>query len=67
MFLTLVWLTLFPVTELEGLVIWGRTSFGSNQPGIKLDHVPCINAKFREDGSKLMMILFEIPVSVYDH
>lgn len=54
------------VREPGGVAIWNGPPFSNNQPSIKLDTVPCTNAKFSEDGSKLMVIKSESSISIYD-
>ncbi|GFS45950.1 eukaryotic translation initiation factor eIF2A family protein [Actinidia rufa] len=38
----------------EGFTLWTGPPYSNGQPSIKLERIPCTNAKFSEDGSKLM-------------
>lgn len=46
--------------------MWTGPPFTNGQPSIKLDRVPCSNAKFSEDGSRLMIIKSDSIISIYD-
>ncbi|KAJ8751436.1 hypothetical protein K2173_016644 [Erythroxylum novogranatense] len=50
----------------EGFCVWDGPPFGNNQPGIKLDTVPCTNATLSEDGSRLMVMKSDSVISIYD-
>ncbi|XWS35331.1 hypothetical protein CRYUN_Cryun21dG0116800 [Craigia yunnanensis] len=55
------------VREPEGYSIWNGPPFNNNnQPGIKLEKVPCISAKFSEDGSRLTVTKTDSAISIYD-
>lgn len=50
----------------EGFTIWTGPPFSHGQPGVKLERVPCTNAKFTEDGSRLMVMKSDSVISIYD-
>nr|AKM76406.1 eukaryotic translation initiation factor eIF2A family protein [Hypseocharis bilobata] len=50
----------------EGFSLWNGPPFSNGQPSIKLERVPCTNAKFSEDGSRLMVTKSDSVVSIYD-
>ncbi|KAK8548287.1 hypothetical protein V6N12_061204 [Hibiscus sabdariffa] len=55
------------VREPDGYSIWNGPPFNNNnQPGIKLEKVPCSSAKFSEDGSRLMVTKTDCAISIYD-
>ncbi|XP_022761533.1 eukaryotic translation initiation factor 2A-like [Durio zibethinus] len=55
------------VREPAGYSIWNGPPFNNNnQPGIKLEKVPCTSAKFSEDGSRLVVTKADAAISVYD-
>ncbi|KAL6343302.1 hypothetical protein AAG906_022377 [Vitis piasezkii] len=45
-------------------MVW--TPFNNGQPAVKLEKVICTNAKFSEDGSRLMVMKSDSSVSIYD-
>ncbi|CAH9120821.1 unnamed protein product [Cuscuta epithymum] len=50
----------------EGYAIWDGPPFPNDQPRIKLVTIPCTNAKYSEDGSKLMVMKSGSLISVHD-
>ncbi|XVF37583.1 hypothetical protein REPUB_Repub20aG0021900 [Reevesia pubescens] len=55
------------VREPEGYSIWNGPPFNdNNQPGVKLDKVPCTSAKFSEDGSRLVVTKTDSAITIYD-
>ncbi|KAK8498838.1 hypothetical protein V6N12_053059 [Hibiscus sabdariffa] len=55
------------VREPDGYSIWNGPPFNNNdQPGIKLEKVPCTSAKFSEDGSRLMVMKADCAISICD-
>ncbi|KAL6976148.1 hypothetical protein U1Q18_024939, partial [Sarracenia purpurea var. burkii] len=50
----------------EGLALWTGPPYSNDQPSIKLERIPCTNAKFSEDGSKLMVLKPDSIISIYD-
>ncbi|KDP44253.1 hypothetical protein JCGZ_05720 [Jatropha curcas] len=50
----------------EGFCIWTGPPFGNGEPSIKLERVPCNNATFSEDGSKLIVMKSDSVISIYD-
>ncbi|KAF5452564.1 hypothetical protein F2P56_027544 [Juglans regia] len=50
----------------EGFCLWNGPPFSNGQPGIKIEKVPCSNAKFSEDGSRLMVMKSDSVISIYD-
>ncbi|KAL5123617.1 Eukaryotic translation initiation factor 2A [Glycine soja] len=50
----------------EDFSLWTGPPFANGQPSIKLEKVKCINAKFSDDGSKLMVTKSNSLISVYD-
>ncbi|XP_057477770.1 uncharacterized protein LOC130765376 [Actinidia eriantha] len=50
----------------EGFTLWTGPPYSNGQPSIKLERIPCTNAKFSEDGSKLMVIKSESIICIYD-
>ncbi|KAK7319815.1 hypothetical protein RJT34_04543 [Clitoria ternatea] len=45
--------------------LWTGPPFTNGQPAVKLENVTCVNAKFSDDGSKLMLIKSNSVISVY--
>ncbi|KAK2970268.1 hypothetical protein RJ640_018453 [Escallonia rubra] len=54
------------VREPGALALWTGPPFTNGQPSIKLDRIPCTNAKFSENGSKLMVIKSDSTIGIYD-
>ncbi|KAM7521284.1 hypothetical protein LguiB_020246 [Lonicera macranthoides] len=54
------------VREPGGLALWTGPPFTNSQPSIKIDRLPCTNAKFSDDGSILMVIKSDSVISIYD-
>ncbi|KAA8532137.1 hypothetical protein F0562_006721 [Nyssa sinensis] len=54
------------VREPEGFALWTGPPFSNGHPGVKLERVPCINAKFSEDGSRLMVMKSDSLIIIYD-
>ncbi|KAK3002372.1 hypothetical protein RJ639_022533 [Escallonia herrerae] len=54
------------VREPGALALWTGPPFANGQPSIKLDKIPCTNAKFSDNGSKLMVIKSESTIGIYD-
>ncbi|KAK8549231.1 hypothetical protein V6N13_008908 [Hibiscus sabdariffa] len=55
------------VREPDGYSIWNGPPFNNNdQPGIKVEKVPCTSAKFSEDGSRLMVTKADCAISICD-
>ncbi|PPR87395.1 hypothetical protein GOBAR_AA33298 [Gossypium barbadense] len=55
------------VREPDGYSIWNGPPFkNNNQPGIKLEKVPCSNAKYSEDGSRIMVTKTDSAIGIYD-
>ncbi|XP_061373432.1 eukaryotic translation initiation factor 2A [Gastrolobium bilobum] len=54
------------VREPEEFSLWTGPPFANGQPGVKLEKVNCVNAKFSDDGSKLMVMKSNSVISVYD-
>ncbi|KAG4156659.1 hypothetical protein ERO13_D02G010200v2 [Gossypium hirsutum] len=55
------------VREPDGYSIWNGPPFkNNNQPGIKLEKVPCNNAKYSEDGSRIMVTKMDSAIGIYD-
>ncbi|KAK3035514.1 hypothetical protein RJ639_033973, partial [Escallonia herrerae] len=54
------------VREHGALALWTGPPFTNGQPSIKLDRIPCTNAKFSENGSKLMVIKSDSAIGIYD-
>ncbi|XP_015944460.1 eukaryotic translation initiation factor 2A [Arachis duranensis] len=50
----------------EELSIWTGPPFANGQPGVKLEKVSCVNAKFSDDGSRLMVTKSNSVISIYD-
>ncbi|XP_059453572.1 eukaryotic translation initiation factor 2A [Corylus avellana] len=50
----------------EGFSLWNGPPFSNGQPGIKIEKVPCSNAKFSEDGSRLLVMKSDNVLSIYD-
>nr|AKM76407.1 eukaryotic translation initiation factor eIF2A family protein [Monsonia emarginata] len=50
----------------EGFSLWNGAPFNNGQPGIKLETVACKNAKFSDDGSRLIVTKSDSTVSIYD-
>ncbi|KAK9289262.1 hypothetical protein L1049_017738 [Liquidambar formosana] len=50
----------------DGFSLWGGPPFSNGQPRIKLETVPCTNAKFSDDGSRLMVMKSDSVISIYD-
>ncbi|KAF3683658.1 hypothetical protein FXO37_01726 [Capsicum annuum] len=50
----------------EGLFIWNGPPFPGDEPGVKLDRVPCTSAKFSDDGSKLTVTKTDSVIRVFD-
>ncbi|TKY59142.1 Eukaryotic translation initiation factor 2A [Spatholobus suberectus] len=50
----------------EEFSLWTGPPFANGQPGVKLEKVNCTNAKFSDDGSKLMVTKSNSVISVYD-
>nr|CAN83983.1 hypothetical protein VITISV_001098 [Vitis vinifera] len=50
----------------EGFSLWCGPPFNNGQPAVKLEKVICTNAKFSEDGSRLMVMKSDSTVSIYD-
>ncbi|XP_065847646.1 eukaryotic translation initiation factor 2A-like [Euphorbia lathyris] len=50
----------------DGLCVWNGPPFGNGEPSIKLERIPCNNARFSEDGSTLMVIKSDSVVIIYD-
>lgn len=54
------------VREPDGFSIWTGPPFDNGQPKTKLDKLPCNNAQFSEDGSRLMVVKPDSVVSIFD-
>ncbi|KAF8388592.1 hypothetical protein HHK36_027269 [Tetracentron sinense] len=52
--------------EPEGFSLWDGPPFCNDQPRIKLQRVPCKNARFSEDGSRLMVMKSDSTINIYD-
>lgn len=52
--------------EPEGFSIWNGPPFNNSLPHVKLGRVPCTNAKYSENGSRLMVIKSTSAISIYD-
>lgn len=50
----------------EDFSLWTGPPFANDQPSVKLEKVNCINAKFSDDGSNLMVTKSNSLISVYD-
>ncbi|KAE9597239.1 putative transcription factor WD40-like family [Lupinus albus] len=50
----------------EDFSLWTGPPFANGQPGFKLEKVNCVNAKFSNDGSRLMVMKSNSVISVYD-
>lgn len=50
----------------EEFSLWTGPPFVDGQPGVKLEKVNCVNAKFSDDGSRLMVMKSNSVISVYD-
>ncbi|KAJ1398385.1 WD40/YVTN repeat-like-containing domain superfamily [Sesbania bispinosa] len=50
----------------EEFSLWTGPPFANGQPGVKLEKVNCMNAKFSDDGSRLMVMKSNSVISVYD-
>ncbi|KAK7400857.1 hypothetical protein VNO78_12165 [Psophocarpus tetragonolobus] len=50
----------------EEFSLWTGPPSAGGQPSVKLDKVKCVNAKFSDDGSKLMVTKSNSVISVYD-
>ncbi|KAJ1376108.1 WD40/YVTN repeat-like-containing domain superfamily, partial [Sesbania bispinosa] len=50
----------------EEFSLWTGPPFANGQPGVKLEKVNCVNAKFSDDGSRLMVMKSNSVISVYD-
>ncbi|KAG5552513.1 hypothetical protein RHGRI_010558 [Rhododendron griersonianum] len=50
----------------DGFTVWTGPPYSNGQPGIKLERIPCSNAKFSEDGCKLMVMKSDSVISIYD-
>ncbi|XP_028758633.1 eukaryotic translation initiation factor 2A-like [Neltuma alba] len=50
----------------DSFSIWGGPPFPNAQPGVKLDKVSCLNAKFCDNGSRLMVMKTNSVITVYD-
>ncbi|KOM31841.1 hypothetical protein LR48_Vigan01g139700 [Vigna angularis] len=50
----------------EQFSLWTGPPFADGQPAVKLEKVNCINAKFSDDGSKLMITKSNSLITVYD-
>ncbi|XP_052199904.1 eukaryotic translation initiation factor 2A [Diospyros lotus] len=54
------------VREPEGFSLWTGPPFSDGKPSTKLERAPCINAKFSDDGSKLIVMKSDSVISIYD-
>lgn len=50
----------------EECSLWTGPPFQNGQPNIKLDKVSCLNAKFSDDGSLLMVVKSNSVITIYD-
>nr|AKM76417.1 eukaryotic translation initiation factor eIF2A family protein [Pelargonium incrassatum] len=50
----------------EGFSLWDGPPFSNGQPSIKVETVACSNAKFSDNGSRLMVTKSGSTVSIYD-
>ncbi|KAE9607256.1 hypothetical protein Lal_00026450 [Lupinus albus] len=50
----------------EEFSLWTGPPFVNGQPGVKLEKINCVNAKFSDDGSRLMVMKSNSVISVYD-
>ncbi|MED6109084.1 hypothetical protein PIB30_030296 [Stylosanthes scabra] len=50
----------------EEFSIWTGPPFNNGQPGVKLEKVSCVNAKFSDDGSRLLVTKSNSVISIYD-
>lgn len=64
-FLVLI-VSFVPVRGPDGFTVWTGPPYSNGQPGIKLERIPCSNAKFSEDGCKLMVMKSDSVISIYD-
>jgi translation initiation factor 2A len=56
----------FSVRRPEELSLWTGPPFPNGQPNVKLDKVNCLNAKFSDNGSLLMVVKSNSVISIYD-
>ncbi|XP_027346586.1 eukaryotic translation initiation factor 2A isoform X2 [Abrus precatorius] len=49
----------------EDCSLWTGPPFANGQPGVKLEKVNCVNAKFSDDGSKLMVTKSNSVITIY--
>jgi translation initiation factor 2A len=54
------------VREPAGLAIWTGPPFTDGKPSVKTERLACTNAKFSENGSRLMVAKSDTVVSIYD-
>lgn len=50
----------------DGFTVWTGPPYSNGEPSIKLEKIPCSNAKFSEDGCKLMVTKSDSVISIYD-
>ncbi|OMO63860.1 Ribosomal protein S4e [Corchorus capsularis] len=55
------------VREPDRYSIWNGPPFNNNnQPGIKIEKVPCVSAKFSEDGTRIVVTKSDSSITVYE-